>query len=197
MPKKKPIKSRKRKVENVRPAANLAPNTWKKTGGNTDALELFRALASGQIYSRSAKIVRGHILKRLRLFSPNVELRNGSNVSISLRRAQLELDQPVGLRISQRLQKYGVDHCKDGRIGADAERQRQHTCRHEAWALPTACGSQNACPAADSQTSSEVSYRHAPRLSRPSRQSPAELFSSSLAYDAGNRRHEQRMARWR
>ena len=97
---------------------------------------MFRAVATGQIYARPAKIVRGHILKRLRLFSPNVELRNGGNVSISLRRAQLELDQPVGLRISQRLQKYGVDHCKDGRIGADAERQRQHTCRHEARAAP-------------------------------------------------------------
>ena len=196
MPKKKPIKSRKRKVENVRPAANLAPNTWKKTGGNTDALELFRALASGQIYSRSAKIVRGHILKRLRLFSPNVELRNGSNVSISLRRAQLELDQPVRLRISQRLEKYGVDHCKDGRIGADTERQRQHTCRHEAWALPQRAARKTHVL---QQILRQVQKFHivTPLGLAVLAGNPTELFSSSLAYDAGNRRHEQRMARWR
>ncbi len=99
-------------------------------------LKLLRPITTSEIYARPAHIVRRHILKHLRLLSPDHELRNRRNVLIALRDLPLELNQPLGLRISQRLQKYSVNYGKDGRVGADAECQRQDSCGHEAWAAP-------------------------------------------------------------
>src|SRR6267143_6222073 len=57
----------------------------EKLRRNVHTLELFRTIFAGQVYAGPPEIVRRHILKHLRLLSPNNELRNRRNVSVSLR----------------------------------------------------------------------------------------------------------------
>src|SRR6267143_1148178 len=100
----------------------------EKLRRNVHTLELFRTISAGQVYAGTPEIVRRHILKHLRLLSPNNELWNRRNVSVSLRRAQLELHQAIGFRIRKRLQQHRIDHREDRRVGANPQRQRRNRC---------------------------------------------------------------------
>src|SRR5205823_11639553 len=46
-----------------------------------------------------------------------------------------DLDEPIRSGVWQRLEQYGVDRAEDGRVGADAEREREHGHEREAGAL--------------------------------------------------------------
>ncbi len=98
------------------------------------ALELFRAIASGEIYARAALIVSRHILKDLRLFTPDRVLRNRSDVSIALCIAQFKLHEAIWLRIGERLQQNCVDDREYGSVRADAQSQCSDGCRRKARA---------------------------------------------------------------
>src|SRR2546422_2910712 len=52
-----------------------------------------------------------------------------------LSRSGHDLDEPVRSRVRQRLEQHGVDRAKDGRVGADAERERRHGHGGEAGGL--------------------------------------------------------------
>jgi len=50
--------------------------------------------------------------------------------------SRVDLDEARGLPDRQRMQKDGVDNREDRRVGADAQRQRDHRYQGEAGALP-------------------------------------------------------------
>jgi len=75
-------------------------------------------IAAGQVQSRSAKVVRGHMRENARLLAPDVELGNVRSRKASTPRGVHQLHQLLRLRISERLSKNRVDHRKDSSVHA-------------------------------------------------------------------------------
>ena len=94
----------------------------EEIGADVARAELFREVSPGVI--DDAGVERGGLLDDLRLGAPMHELRRGRPGPLPLSRGVHEHHEPVGLRHVHRPQQDGVDDRENGRVGADAERQR-------------------------------------------------------------------------
>ncbi len=73
-----------------------------------------------------AVLVGGDSREGVRLRAPVQKIRDGDRAGAALRQSLVDRDEPAGLRVGQRTQEYRVDDREDGRVAANAERQRQH-----------------------------------------------------------------------
>ncbi len=103
--------------------------------GNMYSLHLLGDV-SREVYSLAAEVVRGHILHHAGLRLPHVELGDRSSLEIAVARGRAELDDPVRLRIRERLQQNRVHHGENRGIGADAQRKRSENREGECRAFP-------------------------------------------------------------
>src|SRR6516162_6015670 len=113
------------------------------------ARESLRAVAAGEVYTRSNEVVfrpatrerpllviHGEVLERLRLLAPGHELRDRSAFDYwPVIEPPHELDDAVGVGIWQGFQQGRVHYGEDGGVGADAERERENGNGCEAWIL--------------------------------------------------------------
>jgi hypothetical protein len=89
-----------------------------------NAVDLLGAFA-GEVEAGACKVVGGNLLEGTGLPLIEVKFGNGRNV-IEERVGGKKLNDSVGVRIGERLEQHGVDHRKDGGIGADTEAKREH-----------------------------------------------------------------------
>src|SRR5215218_1360535 len=75
------------------------------------------------------------MLERLVLTLEVVEVRrrDAEAGKAKLGRALQEHDQPVRLRIRQRIEEHAVDHAEDGGVGPDTQGQGQHREKGRSW----------------------------------------------------------------
>ena len=101
-------------------------------------IDMHGSIASGDV--EGARVVNFHLLKAAALGFPIHEIRIGSDDAIGRQTSFCaggpKPHQPAGIREWQRSQQKGVDHAEDGRVGADAERERQYGDDAETGAAP-------------------------------------------------------------
>ena len=79
--------------------------------------------AAGDVEARPAEIVRAHIFEDAGLPLILVKFRDRCDVGVAALPAHLDGDDAVCVGVGQRLQQHRIDHGKDRRICADAQRQ--------------------------------------------------------------------------
>src|ERR1700741_4168019 len=109
-------------------------------------VDLFRVVAC-EVEAGAAEVISSDILKHAGLFAPIVELGRGCGCAFAFRRCEQELDDPVGIRVSQRFEQNRVDDGEDGGVCSDAEGQGCDGCDGETWVFEeTAQGMREVMP---------------------------------------------------
>ena len=98
------------------------------------SIDWIRAAARAQIQADTAEIIGCHGLKCAAL-SPCHEFRDGNRRSVAVRELTLDAHDPFRIREWQRGQQNPVNHGKDRRVRADAERKGQDRDDGEARTL--------------------------------------------------------------
>jgi hypothetical protein len=106
----------------------------EKVRGDVHSIDWIGAVARAQIQADTAEIIGCHGLKCAAL-SPCHEFRDGNRRSVAVRELTLDAHDPLRIRERQRCQQNPVNHGKDCRVRADAERNGQDRDDGEARTL--------------------------------------------------------------
>jgi hypothetical protein len=90
---------------------------------NASALNLLGSRAARQVDSRAAEVVSGKILEDGGLLAQYVEFRWGASRAGTAGLRDQDLNDAIRVRIGERFQQHRIHDGKDGRVGADSERQ--------------------------------------------------------------------------
>ena len=101
-------------------------------GADVDAAHLLRPIAAAQIEAGTGKIVGGNRVEGSG-GAPGHELGNRLRAPHAARKLAADSNQPLRVRVGQRLQEDAVDDGEDGSVGADADRQRRDRDGTEPW----------------------------------------------------------------
>jgi hypothetical protein len=77
---------------------------------------------AGDVEAGTGKVICGHVFEDGGLLLVILELWNRGDRTVAIGATQLNLDDPICVRIGQRLEQHGIYHRKDRCVGADTER---------------------------------------------------------------------------